>query len=221
MRMVSRSVLMFLIGGSLAGCRGFAHVSVIVPPLEVNLDVTDVNLQGRPIDVVRPAYYGETEAFLDLVKAPVPVEGVLYDWRRVLVKEGHYIRVLFPQEWRHIGVPVFVPLRPSAEAMRSRTIFVRLNSDGDLYRVSVVGDKAVVKCTSLPHARAKLPSSLSGTRPEAGSRELLPWIEAEIRFYDSAHWTTAARVAVSGLRRRSETDVLSLRVASEKHPATP
>ncbi|PYO51534.1 MAG: hypothetical protein DMD84_12640 [Candidatus Rokuibacteriota bacterium] len=166
--MVSRSVLMFLIGGSLAGCRGFAHVSVIVPPLEVNLDVTDVNLQGRPIDVVRPAYYGETEAFLDLVKAPVPVEGVLYDWRRVLVKEGHYIRVLSPQEWRRIGVPVFVPLRPSAEAMRSRTIFVRLNSDGDLYRVSVVGDKAVVKCTSLPHARAKLPSSLSGTprRPD-------------------------------------------------------
>jgi len=213
MRMVSRSVLMFLIGGSLAGCRGFAHVSVIVPPLEVNLDVTDVNLQGRPIDVVRPAYYGETEAFLDLVKAPVPVEGVLYDWRRVLVKEEHYIRVLSPQEWRRIGVPVFVPLRPSAEAMRSRTIFVRLNSDGDLYRVSVVGDKAVVKCTSLPHARAKLPSSLS--------RELLPWIEAEIRFYNSAHWTTAARVAVSGLRRRSETDVLSLRVASEKHPATP
>jgi len=63
MRMVSRSVLMFLIGGSLAGCRGFAHVSVIVPPLEVNLDVTDVNLQGRQIDLVRPAYYGETEPF--------------------------------------------------------------------------------------------------------------------------------------------------------------
>jgi hypothetical protein len=206
---------MLLISGSLGGCQGFAHVDVVLPPLEVQLDIIDAKLQGGQIDLVRPAYYGEPEAFVDLVKAPVPGDGVLYDWRRVLVKEGYSIRLVFPRERRHIGVPSFLPLRPSAKTMRRRTVFVRLDYDGDLYRVSVFADNAAVNRASLPEVRANLPSALSGIRPEPRSPDLMPWIETAISFYGAVRWTSAARVAVSGLQRRSELDILSLRVAGE------
>ena len=55
---LSRALPLILIASILGGCQpGFEHVGAIVPPLEILLDVTDPNLQGRQIDLVRASLY--------------------------------------------------------------------------------------------------------------------------------------------------------------------
>jgi hypothetical protein len=126
---------------------------VFVAPLELHMDVTDANLHGRRIDLVRPGYYGQPEAFVDLVRESIPGDGLLYDWRRISVSDARPIRVVFPGERRYIAFPVFiVPLGPSDDAARSRTIFVWLQEDADVYRVTVVGKKVVTERANLSKA---------------------------------------------------------------------
>jgi hypothetical protein len=185
-------------------------MSASVPPLQVKLTLRGYSSEGVGIDIVRPEFWLDGQTFFDFVKDSLVSDKRTYEWRSLTVKEPT-TGLVFAKEQRHIGFPFFIlPLPRSGESNRNRTIFVRIEGESELYRISITGNNAIAEMTSLIDARANVPTPLFGTDLTVEARS-----KVEANFYARAEWSQAHQVSVLELRRGDDRDVLSLEIENK------
>lgn len=180
-----------------------------MPPLELHIERTNgAQWTHMTVEIVRPDFYGETEALLALVADVVDAAHPLYE-RQTMAGSGTTTPVLFSEEHRYIGYAL-VP--PSDDAAESRTVFLRVGPNGDIHRISIKGTRTTIRSTSWSSARAKLPQGLTGRRPVPPDPQWDVWFDSEVTFYNSLEWKPSRDLTLVELRRSSERDVLVIKL---------
>jgi hypothetical protein len=185
---------------------------VSVPALAIN--ARSVNLFD--VDLLCPKFYAEPETFVAVVARSLERDALRYDWKRIQITPPASTRAACRSENRYMGYPVvvFVPIdlfRPSSKVAKGRRLFVHIDDENMLYRISHFGGPVRVESTSLEVARRDFPRELNGPEPPAGyTPAWLGWLRLTDEYYRSLKWQRADRIAISDVEIDSDGAVLSI-----------
>ena len=205
-----RNLIIFNIFALLAvicGCMGISHVKVSIPPFDVVGKISDVadGLYSDSVYIINPEFYGESAAFISLVKNRLSNDS-LYQWRRVDITRKRIISAKFDRESRFIGF--MAPFSPSKKTLKSRTIFVWMNNSQTIYRITIHGNKSTVEKANVSEVRNSLPVSLFANIGSNLNYSREQEIKKEKEFYRKVKWEKTDEIRIIEIARSNSLDSL-------------